>query len=186
MTRYFAIAASALALAAAAPAAASPQLSRALDVAPGTASLSDLVALKSAVESDDRIEERAIRARIAADASVARLSSRGDAPRGTAQLARALDVAPGTASLAELTRLKAATDADDRIEERAVRAQIAETSASASMSTRGAGSAAAAQLAVSLDVAPGTATLAELVQLKSAVDADDRIEERAIRARIDG
>ena len=125
MTRIIAIVTTALTLAAAAPALASPQLARSLDVEPGTATLTQLVQLKGAVESDDRQQARAIRAEIAEDAADVRVSGRNAPAGGAAQLARTLDVEPGTAMLAELVALKGAVDSDDRQQERVIRDRIA-------------------------------------------------------------
>ena len=125
MTRIIAIVTTALTLAAAAPALASPQLARSLDVEPGTATLAQLVQLKGAVESDDRQQARAIRAEIAEDAADVRVSGRNAPAGGAAQLARTLDVEPGTAMLAELVALKGAVDSDDRQQERVIRDRIA-------------------------------------------------------------
>mgnify|MGYP006302228699 FL=1 len=125
MTRIIAIATTALTLAAAAPALASPQLARSLDVAPGAATLAQLVQLKGAVESDDRQQERVIRAEIAEGTPDVRVSGRNAPAGGAAQLARSLGIEPGTATLAQLVQLKGAVESDDRQQERVIRDRIA-------------------------------------------------------------
>ncbi|MEL6207820.1 MAG: hypothetical protein AAFR47_21300 [Pseudomonadota bacterium] len=86
MTRTL-IAALLAATAFAAPAAASSQLARALDVAPGTATVGELITLRSALENNDRQTARVIRQRIEAGASGVTLSTRGAAPQ-TSELGR--------------------------------------------------------------------------------------------------
>jgi hypothetical protein len=184
MTRIIAIATTALTLAAAAPALASPQLARSLDVEPGTATLAQLVELKGAVDSDNRHAERVIRAEIAETAPQANLSSRSMPSAAHAQLARSLDVEPGSATLSQLVQLKGAVESDEQHAEQVIRAEIAGSDPRAVVSSRSAPAAGAAQLARSLDVEPGTATLAELVELKGAVESDDHHAEQVIRARI--
>ena len=181
MTRFLTIATTALTLAAAAPAVASPQLARALDVEPGTATLTQLVQLKNAEQDDDRHRARVIREQIAAGAGTASLSTRDAATAGADQLARKLGVTPGAATLSELAQLDAAEQDDQRHRARVIREQIAQGGAAPVD-----GNAGADQLARKLGIAPGTASLAELARLQAELEDDDRHQAQELRARIGG
>lgn len=185
MNRIFTIAATVAALSTAAPAFANSQLARSLDVAPGAASTAQLVQLKNALEVDDRHTAEVIRDRIAGSDRAVTLSSQGRAASNADALALSLGVTPGVATTAELVQLKAAIDADDRHAAEVIRQRIGDGD-SANLSTSGQPASGAASLARSLGVTPGTASTAELVQLKAALEADDRHTASVIRDRIAG
>ena len=85
------------------------------------------------------------------------------------QLARSLGVEPGAYTTSELARLKTATEENDH-----QRIDLITGGGSDVVSTQSVGvGAGQAQLARSLDVEPGAYSLAELAQLKTAMEEND-------------
>ncbi len=96
------------------------------------------------------------------------------------QLARPLGVEPGVYSTSDLIRLKAAYDGDDAAR---VAAILRQGSPTGRVSTRNVGqSAGHRQLAAALGVRPEDFSTAQLVQLRGAIEAEQRHQAMHIRA----
>jgi len=148
----------AIALGLAAPAMAARQLEKSLGVAPGVYTLSQLVEIKHAAETDGG----GTRAYFGGADDVT-VSSRSAVTPGAAQLARSLGVEPGAYTLSQLVALKRAAETDG-----GGGAAVLGAGDGVAMSSRGVATGAAAQLAAGLGVAPGRHGLDELVAKHSA------------------
>ena len=144
---------------------ASDQLALSLGIEPGSATVAELVQLRAAIDDDNMALEQDIRSRISGGPIAAVGASNGSPAASTTQLARSLDVEPGTATLSELAQLQSAIAGDNPTAERHIRAQIGNPATEAQTSPRRGPSAGELQLARSLGVDPDSMTLAELIRL---------------------
>ncbi|MDJ1015799.1 MAG: hypothetical protein QNJ35_04730 [Paracoccaceae bacterium] len=162
----------ALAVAAAAPAFANnDQLARSLGVEPGVLTTSQLVQIKSAIESDDDNGNRYAKALIERfTGGVVSTMSTG-VSAGHAQLAAQFGVDPADVSASELAVIKGAVESENDSGNRQVDALI-ERFTGGVVSTMSSGiSTGHAQLAASLDLDPNEYSVAELAAIKFAYDS---------------
>lgn len=164
-----------LVLALAAPAFANDQLARSVGVAPGTYSLSELVELRAAINDNDHARIRALKADDRSGSAV-RMSSSQMASDGHRQLAASIGVDPAEYSLSEVVVLREAIAADDFSRVSAL------TRGNSAGQTGGAigVSDGQRQLAAALGVSPSDFSLGELIELREAVDKNDRTRINAL------
>jgi len=146
-----------------APALASDQLARSLGVEPGTYSTAELIGLRTALEESDAQRANAI------------LSGTGDAvvsrsAPGHIALANQLGVNPAQYSFNDLIALRAAEENDEKAQAAFIRGNV---SGGDVVSSRGS-SAGSAQLAAALGVDADRFTTVQLIQLRDAMEDDDR------------
>lgn len=172
--------ATALTLSLAAPAFANQQLANSLGVDANDYSVSQLIALRDAVEDNNWTRVDFIK-QSAGDDTASVSSKSSTSTSGTAQLAASLGVEPGTLSLSQLINLRDAEENEDHFRANAIRQQAYESGMSVSSkgSSRSAG---VAQLESALNVDPGVYSLAELIELRSAVEDGDWFRVDAIRS----
>lgn len=154
------IAAALAATALSGPALANSQLAASLGVAPGALSVNQLVELQHAVEENDRITERFIRAQ----ANGAPVSNTGTFSSRSSGF-----------TLNDAVELQHAVEEDDKATARFIEARAnGEIVSGVSNSDA---------LAISLGVAPGALSANELVELAHAIEDNDRVTERFIRGK---